>query len=47
MNKYLPKIIFITLYSNLSFAEQLLNQELYTSTICWVFRNIDFSETFV
>jgi len=28
MNKYLPKIIFIILYCNLSFAEQLLNQDV-------------------
>tara|TARA_Y100000022_G_scaffold127441_1_gene110449 strand:+ start:10101 stop:12242 length:2142 start_codon:yes stop_codon:yes gene_type:complete len=28
MNQYLPKIIFIILYSNLSFAEVLLNQDV-------------------
>lgn len=32
MNKYLTKIIFITLYSNLSFAEQLLNQDVDISS---------------
>ena len=32
MNKYLSKIIFITLYSNLSFAEQMLNQDVDISS---------------
>jgi len=32
MYKYLPKIIFITLYCNLSFAEQLLNQDVDISS---------------
>ena len=32
MNKHLPKIIFITLYSNLSFAEHLLNQDVDISS---------------
>ena len=32
MNKYLRKIIFIILYCNLSFAEQLLNQDVDISS---------------
>ena len=32
MNKYLPKIILIILYCNLSFAEQLLNQDVDISS---------------
>ena len=32
MNKYLPKIIFICLYSNASFAEVLLNQDVDISS---------------
>ena len=32
MNKYLPKIIFITLFSNLSFAQQLLDQNVNISS---------------
>jgi len=32
MNKYLPKIIFIILYCDLSFAEQLLNQDVDISS---------------
>ena len=32
MSKYLPKIIFIILYCNLSFAEQLLDQDVDISS---------------